>query len=56
MKDNKVEATQMFLICRKMQQIDPYSLMCLDFLTSEYTQFVDMMLDFKKAFLWEGDE
>lgn len=36
LKAENVQADQMFLICRKMHQIDPFSLMCLEFLISDY--------------------
>ena len=46
----------MFDICKRMQQIDAYSLMCLDFLITDYEDFIDMMLDFKRAFYWQPEE
>lgn len=45
----------MFEICRKMHAIDPYALMCLEFLVTDYQDFIGMMIDFKQAFYWEAN-
>jgi hypothetical protein len=39
-----------------MYLIDPYSLMCLEYLTTDYLDFIGMMLDFKRAFMWTENE
>jgi len=46
----------MFMICRKMYLIDPFSLMCLEYFTTDYLDFIGMMLDFKHAFMWTDDQ
>ena len=51
-----MKAVQMFDVCRRMHAIDPFSLMCLDFLVTDYAEFVGMMLDFKNAFMWEEEQ
>ena len=56
MTDNNVAAPEMFDICQTIYAIDPFSLTCLEFLVNDYETFVDMMLDFKRAFLWEEEE
>ena len=38
-----------------MHEIDPFALMCLDFIVSDYQEFIEMMIDFKRAFYWEAD-
>ena len=45
----------MFELCRRMNEVDPQSLMILDFLTTDYEDFVQMMVDYRRAFEWEGD-
>ena len=56
LKQENVEAVKMFEICSRMHKIDPFSLMCLDFLISDYRDFIDMMLDFKRAFHWQSED
>ena len=50
-KDNKIESEQIYKSCKRVQQIDPDCLMCIDWLIAsvEYEEFVCMMLDFKEG-------
>ena len=48
LKDEEVSAEVMFDLCRRMHAVDPTALMCLDFLVTEYGDFIDMMLDYQR--------
>jgi hypothetical protein len=39
-----------------MHSIDPYALMCLDFLVTEYEDFINMMLDYRRATEWISED
>ena len=43
---------------KRMQQVDPDVLSCLDYLmaASDYQEFIGLMLDFKEATQWQNDE
>ena len=44
----------MYEACERVNAVDPNCLISLDFLVAQgdYNNFIDMMLDYKKAFLW----
>lgn len=48
----------LFKSCQRVQQMDSQSLMCLDWIlaSTEYIEFVYMMLDFKNIQDWNGED
>ena len=46
----------MFEVVKRVNQIDPYLLMSTDFLINDYTDFVQMMVDYNNLANWQADE
>jgi len=48
----------LFKSCQRVQQMDSQSLMCLDWIlaSTEYIEFVYMMLEFKNIQDWNGED
>jgi len=48
----------MFQAVQRVHDVDPECLFSLNFLLAQedYNNFVDMMLDYKRAFLWKEDD
>ena len=49
---------ELFKSCQRVQHMDQQSLMCLDWIlaSTEYIEFVYMMLEFKDVQDWNGED
>lgn len=58
MKSEGLAQDDLYKSCQRVQQMDQQSLMCLDWIlaSTEYIEFVTMMLEFKGMQNWDGED
>ena len=58
LKIEGIKQEDLFKSCQRVQHMDQQSLMCLDWIlaSTEYIEFVYMMLEFKGAQDWNGED